>query len=87
MQGHSNRHGNGHKNVSGHGIRNEHDTSDNKPATSHDGPQQESEGIPRGGFRLRLRHFTWQFFTICMATSGISNVLWNGRSVVDMCNQ
>ena len=29
-------------------------------------------------WRERARHFTWTFFTMTMATGGISNVLYNG---------
>lgn len=31
-------------------------------------------------WRERIRHFTWTFFTMTMATGGIANVLYTGRS-------
>jgi hypothetical protein len=31
------------------------------------------------GFRGRIRHFTWTWFTMTMATGGISNVLYTGE--------
>lgn len=30
------------------------------------------------GWRQRIRHFTWAFFTLTMATGGIANVLYFG---------
>lgn len=30
-------------------------------------------------WRERIRHYTWTFFTMTMATGGISNVLYNGK--------
>lgn len=32
-------------------------------------------------FRKRVRHFTWAWFTMVMATGGIANVLFHGRSI------
>lgn len=32
-------------------------------------------------WRERIRHFTWTFFTMTMATGGIANVLHNGMSL------
>ena len=31
-------------------------------------------------WRERIRHYTWTFFTITMATGGIANVLYTGKS-------
>lgn len=31
-------------------------------------------------WRERLRHYTWTFFTMTMATGGIANVLYEGKS-------
>ena len=40
----------------------------------------EDEGDSRGlGFRQRIRHFTWTWFTMTMATGGIANVLYTGK--------
>lgn len=30
-------------------------------------------------WRERIRHYTWTFFTMTMATGGIANVLYNGK--------
>lgn len=32
-------------------------------------------------FRERLRHFTWSFFTMTMATGGIANVIYTGANL------
>lgn len=42
----------------------------------------EREEDPRRtlSWRERLRHFTWTWFTMTMATGGIANVLWTGTS-------
>ena len=34
--------------------------------------------LERLHWRERIRHFTWTFFTMTMATGGIANVLYNG---------
>ena len=34
------------------------------------------------GFRERIRHFTWTWFCMTMATGGIANVLYTGARVV-----
>lgn len=36
-------------------------------------------GLERLHWRERIRHFTWTFFTMTMATGGIANVLYTGR--------
>jgi len=79
VQGHANRHANGNKGGHRSGLRNENGDSDKKQGGSENKPEEEEEAEHRGGYRPKLRHFTWQFFTICMATSGIANVLWNSR--------
>lgn len=30
-------------------------------------------------WRYRVKHFTWAYYTLSMATGGICNVLWSGR--------
>ncbi len=35
-------------------------------------------------WRERIRHYTWTFFTMTMATGGIANVLWNGVMSIEI---
>jgi len=37
-----------------------------------------SRGLEKLAWKQRLRHFTWTFFTMTMATGGIANVLHQG---------
>lgn len=39
----------------------------------------EEPGVASLGWRQRIRHFTWAFFTLTMATGGIANVLYTGK--------
>ena len=42
--------------------------------------------LERLAWRERIRHFTWTFFTMTMATGGIANVLYAGLCSRDMSN-
>lgn len=33
-------------------------------------------------WRYRVKHFTWAYFALSMATGGLCNVLWTGESTV-----
>lgn len=49
--------------------------------------QMEIRADPYGrplGFRGRIRHFTWTWFTLTMATGGIANVLYAGMFCVSI---
>ena len=37
-----------------------------------------SKGLEKLAWKHRIRHFTWTFFTVTMATGGIANVLYQG---------
>ena len=39
-----------------------------------------TRGLEIIGWKERLRHFTWSFFTMTMATGGIANVLHTGQA-------
>ena len=41
-----------------------------------------SKGLENLAWKQRLRHFTWSFFTMTMATGGIANVLHTGLYVI-----
>lgn len=54
-----------------------------KPETQDSGSLGETDTEDPGveaniGWRQRIRHFTWAFFTLTMATGGIANVLYTG---------
>jgi hypothetical protein len=53
---------------------------ENEKADSHD--SAEPKKLP---FKLRLRHFTWSYFTLTMATGGIANVLHTGTGTRSVC--
>lgn len=40
--------------------------------------QENEPPVGKIGFRRRIRHFTWTWFTMTMATGGIANVLYTG---------
>jgi hypothetical protein len=46
--------------------------------------QKKKHVSPKGkiGFRGRIRHFTWTWFTMTMATGGIANVLYTGMCCI-----
>jgi hypothetical protein len=50
--------------------------------SNNDGPTrekgEEESGREKLSWRERLRHFTWTWFTMTMATGGIANVLYTG---------
>ena len=58
--------------------------------TSHSGPTQHLHNLSglnvgyligeKLQWRERIRHFTWTFFTMTMATGGIANVIHNGTA-------
>ena len=49
-----------------------------------DGPCQDARSslhsVPILSWKQRIRHITWAFFTLTMATGGIANVLYDGKS-------
>jgi hypothetical protein len=59
----------------------------NYPAVEHTIPpkvekeeeEEEEEDYQRLSFKQRIRHMTWAFFTLTMATGGIANVLYNSQ--------
>lgn len=36
------------------------------------------------GWKQRIRHLTWTYFTLTMATGGIANVLYNSKSLMKL---
>jgi hypothetical protein len=46
-----------------------------------DGAEKESDERRRLSWRERVRHFTWTWFCMTMATGGIANVLYTGSSM------
>lgn len=44
----------------------------------HESKQSRGGGNGKMGFRERIRHFTWTWFCMTMATGGIANVLYSG---------
>ncbi|KAL8992727.1 MAG: hypothetical protein Q9188_007512, partial [Gyalolechia gomerana] len=47
--------------------------------TKADRSKREHFRLERLHWRERLRHYTWTFFTMTMATGGIANVLYTGK--------
>lgn len=45
------------------------------------GPIEEIEAKPLLGWRERIRHFTWTWYTLVMATGGIANVIYACTSI------
>jgi hypothetical protein len=41
--------------------------------------EEQEEDYQRLSFKQRIRHMTWAFFTLTMATGGIANVLYNSQ--------
>lgn len=66
------------------GALGNHDDDDDREGDPHaGGGEGETEGEGRFGkphlsWRERIRHFTWTWFTMTMATGGIANVLYTG---------
>lgn len=55
--------------------------SDNIPGVDHAiPPRVPSERSGKLSWRQRIRHFTWAYFTLTMATGGIANVLYAGKT-------
>lgn len=53
-------------------------------ASSHEPPSVEKRRQALASanglsWRYRVKHFTWAYFTLSMATGGICNVLWTGK--------
>lgn len=46
------------------------------PAESRESEESSVLGL---SWKQRIRHFTWAFFTLTMATGGIANVLYSGQ--------
>ena len=63
---------NSHSNLS-NGVNGRHHLNMSNPSLS--------QLIDRLHWRERIRHYTWTFFTITMATGGIANVLYTGTVV------
>jgi hypothetical protein len=42
-------------------------------------PKVEGEASEELSWKQRIRHFTWAYFTLTMATGGIANVLYNSK--------
>lgn len=54
--------------------------TDNVPGIDHTDPTRvPSEQPDKLSWRQRIRHFTWAFFTLTMATGGIANALHTGK--------
>ena len=43
-----------------------------------------SKGLEKLAWKQRVRHFTWTFFTMTMATGGIANVLYAGLYIISL---
>jgi hypothetical protein len=65
-------------------IRNVNDMFQRGPIKSPDKNQDaEGDDPAKLPIRERIRHFTWTWFTMTMATGGIANVLYVGRFQCD----
>ena len=49
--------------------------NDDNNGVEEDGAEAQKKNL---SFRERIRHFTWTWFTMTMATGGIANVLYSG---------
>lgn len=58
----------------------EHSGSDsNSPAFPDPQNSPNAEQNPSLTFRQRVKHWTWPWFTLTMATGGIASVIYNGK--------
>lgn len=59
------------------------ENADTNDGNSHHRIPTKSEGeeIENLSWKQRIRHFTWAYFTLTMATGGIANVLYNSKHV------
>lgn len=58
--------------------------SSNDPTPPSDDLEKykEDKEEPTLGFKERVRHFMWTWFTMTMATGGIANVLYSGMLIL-----
>lgn len=54
---------------------------DRRGVRARQGVEQESDERYNLSWRERIRHFTWTWFCMTMATGGIANVLYTGPSI------